>query len=84
MNTYYYSVDGEDFNNSFRFNSNLHPSEGISWIVEQAAEDYHLNHIGWERSWPIDFILYSKDGTKLGMFSVDREFEPSFYAEEKE
>jgi hypothetical protein len=84
MNEYYYSVDGEEFDNSYRFTSNLQPSGGISWIVEQAAENYHLNHIGWERSWPIDFTLYLKDGTKLGTFSVEREYEPCFYAQEKE
>jgi hypothetical protein len=46
--------------------------------AEEAADDYHSNHDGWEASWP-QVICVEQDG-KTGRFSVDREARPHFMA----
>lgn len=50
-------------------------------IVETCAEDWHVNHDGWEAHWPRKFTLYAdKEGPALATFEVDREHVPSFSA----
>ena len=43
-------------------------------VAEQAADDYHSNHDGWEASWP-QIICVEQDG-ETGTFSVDRDNVP--------
>jgi hypothetical protein len=53
------------------------------WVVEDCAEDYHHNHDGYESRWPLKFTLYAtEDGPALGVFDVEREYEPTFSARE--
>jgi hypothetical protein len=50
--------------------------------AQDAADDYHSNHDGWEASWPVDFSVESPDGV-VKSFSVDREARPEFYVREE-
>jgi len=49
-------------------------------LADDAAEDYHSEHDGWETAWPIEFHLFAdKEGKHLlGSFTVERDFEPVF------
>lgn len=49
------------------------------FVAEDAAENYHDAHGGWEAGWPLEIVVL--DGEKeLGRFSVDRESVPQFRA----
>lgn len=48
-------------------------------LAEIAAADFHNEHDGWERKWPIAFTLYG-DGAVIGTFDVELDVEPSFMA----
>jgi len=78
--TYKYSVDQEDFENSYEFESTWIYDGMEDVVVEEAAEDYHDNHDGYEDSWPIDFFLFDLNGTLLESFTVEREASPVFNA----
>lgn len=54
--------------------------DDAEYLAQDAAEDYHSNHDGWESHWPIDFTLFREDGTKIGEYTVDRDVEPVFFA----
>lgn len=51
-------------------------------LAEAAADDYHSHHDGWEGPWPLLITLLNDDGTEVGVFEVDREMVPSFWARE--
>jgi hypothetical protein len=51
------------------------------YIAQDAADDYHSNHDGWESSWPIKFTVQLQDGTERS-FNVDRDYDPVFFAAE--
>lgn len=55
--------------------------DGEFW-AQNAAEDFHSRHNGWESSWPLTFRLVKKDGTVIGDFEVDRDVQPVFLARE--
>jgi hypothetical protein len=49
--------------------------------AQDAANDWHYNHDGWEySSWSIEIDLYDENEKILGKFSVDRDVEPVFSA----
>ena len=50
------------------------------YAAEDAAEDYHGYHDGWESSWPLVFVMLDDELNELGRFSVDRESVPQFHA----
>lgn len=54
---------------------------GESWdlIADELAEDYHVNHDGWEATWPLQLRIY-KDDIEVARFTVEREYEPRFTA----
>lgn len=55
-------------------------SEDPAYIAEDAAEDFHSEHDGWECKWPLTFDIF--DGpTHLGRFQIEREYNPEFSAE---
>lgn len=35
--------------------------EDLEYVVQEAAEDFHANHDGWESSWPLQISIL-KDG----------------------
>ena len=55
-------------------------TSGLLWAAEDAAEDHHTNHDGWECSWPLAFVILDDELNELGRFSVDREMLPQFHA----
>ncbi len=80
MNTYEYAVlpceDRHEFKSHIGSGAT---AAGLRLLAENAAEDYHGEHDGWEATWPIKLVLYS--GSKeLGRFEVDREAVPQFHA----
>jgi hypothetical protein len=57
----------------------------LEFLAEEAAADFHSEHDGWERQWPLTITLYDgKEGAALGSFTVEREYEPSFSAQRAE
>ncbi len=81
-NVYHYcrpeTMGDDDY---YRFESHLSPEDG-EYLASLAAENYHTAHGGWESSWPIEIVLMTQDGATIGIFSVDREARPHFYASE--
>lgn len=66
---------------SYEFSCNFSEDDG-DWIAENAAEDYHRKHDGWEAAWPIVLIVQREDGSEIGTYEVEREYEPVFNARE--
>jgi hypothetical protein len=79
-----YSAHYNDFPNAYEISSSFDAEDGIDWIAEECAEDYHSNHDGWECSCPIDFYIYGLDGVLLGVCEVERETVPNFVASVKD
>ncbi|MHA6283736.1 hypothetical protein ACX3SL_11410 [Morganella morganii] len=51
--------------------------DDFEFCIETCAEDFHDRCDGWERHWPLLFMLWI-DGKYIGMFEVEREYEPTF------
>ena len=75
----FYAVDGEGFDNSFEMETNW-TRYRAHYIAEEAAKQYHQNHDGWEATWPLDFEIFLENGESLGIYTVEREYEPFFSA----
>lgn len=81
-NTVFYSVDGDGFCESFTTVFDIDDGE---MLAEEAAADYHSEHDGWEAKWPLTINIHDGDGGPVvASFSVDREYEPVFSAQEVE
>lgn len=52
------------------------------WIAQDAADDYHSEHDGWESRWPLTIALQLEDGTQK-QFEVECDYDPVFTAREK-
>lgn len=79
MGTIFYSID--DDNHSYPLETNWDIHEDGEYAAQDAAEDYHSNHDGWEASWPVDVSLReTKDGPVIATYQVEREYEPQFSA----
>lgn len=80
---YQYVVNNGDLEDGFEIDSIWDMKERLfEYVAQDAAEDYHNNHDGWESSWPVDITLFH-DGKEIGKFSVDMETVPAFYATKK-
>jgi hypothetical protein len=80
MAKYEYSVLPND--DRYEIASHVGPQAhetGLRILAQQAADDYHHEHDGWESSWPLVFVLYH-EGRELGKFDVERETVPQFVA----
>lgn len=76
-NKYEYQVyDGDLFDIHSVFSE-----EDGEYIAQEAAEDYHSCHDGWESIWPLVITIYS-EGRVVGKYDVERDVEPVFYATE--
>lgn len=76
---YTYDIVGHDVKD-YPFTTEHEPSTvGTVLMAEDAAEDFHSNHDGWETSWPLTFVI-KQDGQVLGTFEVDRDTVPEFNA----
>lgn len=67
----------------YRFTS-IWDAETLEYLAEDAAEDFHNNHDGWESEWPLTFNIYDTDDNLLGTCTVDREHNPTFSASKVE
>jgi hypothetical protein len=76
---YLYTVGDED--HKFSLDS-VFDVDKPDYIAEDAGEDYHSNHDGWEDDWPVDITLFKEDGTLIGKFTVELEHVPQFSASE--
>ncbi|MBK1780608.1 hypothetical protein JHL22_05200 [Advenella sp. WQ 585] len=84
MNIYRYNTD-DDFENSYEFKCDFDCHDrDPGFIAKQAADDYHSEHDGWECLWPINMTLWLPNGTLIGKFEIDREFDPVFLARKVE
>jgi hypothetical protein len=81
-NKFKYTVNSEDTTFPFDIETEW-DSDDLEYVATDAAEDYHSNHDGWESHWPADFYIFDQDLKLLAVFSVEREEEPVFYANEK-
>lgn len=50
-------------------------------IAQDAADNYHSNHDGWEARWPLKITVELQNGSER-TFEVERDMEPAFYASE--
>ena len=77
-----YTTNGNDY----PFNANeletTWDEENIEYIAEDAASDFHENCGGWEHSWPVDIEIFI-DEKSVGVFEVEREYDPAFMATPK-
>lgn len=49
--------------------------------AEEAAEDYHNNHDGFEAKWPLTVVFYeTEEGPEMSRWLVEMEHVPSFSA----
>lgn len=49
----------------------------IDYMADEAAEDFHSNHDGWESFWPLNFEIFIEDVSQ-GIYKVERENSPTF------
>lgn len=49
-------------------------------VAEDAAEQFHANHDGWEAAWPVVFRLYPPGSDTFVRVKVERDYEPTFSA----
>jgi hypothetical protein len=71
---YYIPDHGQTVEDAYEFRSNF-DQEFAEFLAEDAAENYHDAHDGWEASWPLEIVVVG-----IGRFSVDREAVPQFRA----
>lgn len=84
MATHQYSAGNDEWDHDedsrFDFPAGQKLYSENRWLIsDQLAVDYHSNHDGWEATWPLRLSVW-KDGVEVARFSVEREYEPSFYA----
>jgi hypothetical protein len=81
-NTYkYYIEDHDELLDDARTFESVWDEKFLSTISEDAAK-HHWNHRdGWEDRWPLKFHLYTVDDKDLGIFLVELDYDPVFYAE---
>lgn len=78
-----YQINNPVFNSSFCFEVETNwDSDMPEYIAEDAADDYHSNHDGWEGSWPLNLYVFTPFGEPLGAFKIERESQPVFSASE--
>jgi len=80
--TYKYSIENY-FEEATVFETDWHNTTPHH-LAELAAEEYFSQGEGWGdfEDWPLIFTIYEPDGEKLGVFEVQLEAMPSFFASE--
>lgn len=68
----------EELEPNYSFSSKW-DADDLKWLAEDAAQNYHSNHDGWEADWPVKLAIFDGD-ICLGKFEVELEFDPSFSA----
>ena len=75
---YFRPEHGGSIEHSYEFQSNW-KRDNADWIAEDAADNFHSEHDGWEASWPMKLSIVFDDGT-IETFEVERETVPTFSA----
>lgn len=87
MNKLYYTVDDRQFDDYLYIEiDSIDRTMGVEWLAERCAADYDDNS-NWESASELEFTLWEKNGdepSKLGTFTVLREWQPSFSAYAKD
>jgi hypothetical protein len=61
--------------------ADLSESGDAKLVAQDAAEDFHANHDGWEAVWPVVINLHeAEDGPSVCRLEVERESVPEFIA----
>lgn len=83
---YYYSIK-EQSEDKFKLavNNLVIPDENrkLMSVAHRCAEDFHGEHDGYECSWPLTFVLFNDEQTKLGEYEVELESAPVFSVRRK-
>lgn len=81
---YYNCADYEkylntNFDNAYSINTK---ETNLFYVVQECAENHFWYHDGLENpyKWPLIFILWDDEGNQLGIFEVNMEAIPEFYA----
>jgi hypothetical protein len=82
-NAFKYKVNESEFDKWAFDLETIWDKENLPGVAEDAADDFHSNHDGWENSWPCEFYIFDVDGNLLGVYVVERESSPIFIASEK-
>ncbi len=78
-NKYFYSIDNAA--DCYEIESIWDIEEDGEYLAEDAAENYHSEHDGWEDTWPIKINLHKEDeGDVVATYGVDLEHTPTFSA----
>lgn len=84
---YKYSVDENNFEDSYEFESEwcfdyetVHFDGLLESMAQEAAKDYYWEHDGKECTWGINFYIFDLKGKLLGCCTVNCELEPNFTA----
>ncbi|MEQ5622489.1 hypothetical protein AB7Y04_00850 [Providencia rettgeri] len=79
--------DPSEITNNLRYelpgDHNFSADDDLDSCIEECAEYYHHDCDGWESRFPCLFMLWIDD-EYLGIFEVEREFEPVFSAKKVE
>lgn len=76
---YYLPDNGQDIDDCFEVEVDTTWINDSEWMAQEAADDYHSNHDGWEASWPLEIVVVLSNGEHVTC-SVDREAVPQFTA----
>ena len=82
---FFYSVEEKLLDYAFDFEVKYPKIDySIEDVAEEAADDYHSCHDGWEAHWPLTFYIWNENQEYLGASTVHMEAQPVFYAYHKE
>lgn len=79
MATYSYCVVDQCEESRYKFGSSW-DRDSPEYLAEDAADNFHHLHDGWECDWPLTFRVFDTDGQKIGDFEIDRDMSPVFSA----
>ena len=77
MNAYQYYLPGYVGSEEDLYTFDAHSPWSSEELAQDAADDYHSNHDGWEDKWPLTFCVLFEG--EWHTHKVDREAVPSFY-----
>lgn len=67
---------------AYTLNTHWNIHEDTNYVAEEAAEQYHDDHDGFEATWPLLIQLFDEDNNSVALQEVEREFEPVFSSRE--
>lgn len=79
----YYSINEDDSvyaNELDMFNYDSKSDGDLKIVAKECAYEYHENCDGRDMNWPVEIYLYDSNKTPMGVYEVDREFDPVFFA----